>query len=159
MTKGCWGTYSGVLMSVTLIGIPAVPSSVVICHWYHEQLSIEQEIFNSSNTLSTFFFILRVQSNAFGNYTSTTNGSNSEPSGPNEWEIEPPPIEDAGIPVKALYDFQGIEDDELNFKEGDVLTQLSSQDDQGWCQGRFKGKVGHFPGSYVEPLWWRDVVL
>lgn len=93
-----------------------------------------------------------VQSNAFGNYTSTTNGSNSEPSGPNEWEIEPPPIEDAGIPVKALYDFQGIEDDELNFKEGDVLTQLSSQDDQGWCQGRFKGKVGHFPGSYVEPL-------
>lgn len=54
--------------------------------------------------------------------------------------------------MRALYDFQGIEDDELNFKEGDVLTQLSSQDDQGWCQGRFQGKVGHFPGSYVEPL-------
>lgn len=106
-----------------------------------------------SYTGRIFVFILRVQSNAFdNNYTSTTNGSNSEPSAPSEWEIEPPPVQDAGIPVKALYDFQGIEDDELNFKEGDVLTQLSSQDDQGWCQGRFQGKVGHFPGSYVEPL-------
>lgn len=94
-----------------------------------------------------------VQSNPFNNYTSTTNEGNSDhTSAPGEWDIEPPPIQGAGIPVRALYDFQGIEDDELNFKEGDVLTQLSSQDDQGWCQGRFQGKVGHFPGSYVEPL-------
>ena len=106
-----------------------------------------------SSLLSSFFFTGRVQSNPFNNYTSTTNEGNSDhTSAPGEWEIEPPPIQGAGIPVRALYDFQGIEDDELNFKEGDVLTQLSSQDDQGWCQGRFQGKVGHFPGSYVEPL-------
>ncbi|CAH3179402.1 unnamed protein product [Porites lobata] len=91
-----------------------------------------------------------VEHNPFNNYTSTSNDDFSDQAGTDEWE--PPPVEDAGIPVRALYDFQGIEDDELNFKEGDVLTQLSSQDDQGWCQGRFQGKVGHFPGSYVEPL-------
>lgn len=90
--------------------------------------------------------------NPFNNYTSNTNEDFSEASAPDEWDIEPPPIEDTGVPVRALYDFQGVEDDELNFKEGDILTQLSSQDDQGWCQGRFQGKIGHFPGTYVEPL-------
>ena len=100
-----------------------------------------------------FCFIVFVdRNNPFNNYTSNTNEDFSEPSAPDEWDIEPPPIEDAGVPVRALYDFQGVEDDELNFKEGDILTQLSSQDDQGWCQGRFQGKIGHFPGSYVEPL-------
>ena len=92
------------------------------------------------------------RNNPFNNYTSNTNEDFSEPSAPDEWDIGPPPIEDTGVPVKALYDFQGVEDDELNFKEGDILTQLSSQDDQGWCQGRFQGKIGHFPGTYVEPL-------
>ena len=92
------------------------------------------------------------RNNPFNNYTSNTNEDFSEPSAPDEWDIEPPPIEDTGVPVRALYDFEGVEDDELNFKEGDILTQLSSQDDQGWCQGRFQGKIGHFPGTYVEPL-------
>lgn len=100
-----------------------------------------------------FNAIHSVHSNPFdNNYTTTTSDDFSGPSTKDEWDIEPPPIEDAGIPVRALYDFQGVEDDELNFREGDVLTQLSSQDDQGWCQGRFQGRVGHFPGSYVEPL-------
>lgn len=90
--------------------------------------------------------------NPFNDYTTTASDDFSGPSAKDEWDIEPPPMEDAGIPVRALYDFQGVEEDELNFKEGDVLTQLSSQDDQGWCQGRYQGRVGHFPGSYVEPL-------
>ena len=114
-------------------------------HWLNSPLNLRSFLFH---------FVLRVQSNPFNNYTSTTNEDYmySNPSASDEWDVEPPPIQDAGIPVRALYDFQGMEDDELNFKEGDVLTQLSSQDDQGWCQGRFQGKVGHFPGSYVEPL-------
>ena len=101
-------------------------------------------------SIPSWFLFRSVEHNPFNNYTSTSNDDFSDQAGTDEWE--PPPVEDAGIPVRALYDFQGIEDDELNFKEGDVLTQLSSQDDQGWCQGRFQGKVGHFPGSYVEPL-------
>lgn len=97
-------------------------------------------------------YFLCFHSNPFNDYTTTASDDFSGPSAKDEWDIEPPPIEDAGIPVRALYDFQGVEEDELNFKEGDVLTQLSSQDDQGWCQGRYQGRVGHFPGSYVEPL-------
>lgn len=106
----------------------------------------------SSSSAIFHCHFLCFHSNPFNDYTTTASDDFSGPSAKDEWDIEPPPIEDAGIPVRALYDFQGVEEDELNFKEGDVLTQLSSQDDQGWCQGRFQGRVGHFPGSYVEPL-------
>lgn len=108
------------------------------------------EILLSSAIFHCYF--LCFHSNPFNDYTTTASDDFSGPSAKDEWDIEPPPMEDAGIPVRALYDFQGVEEDELNFKEGDVLTQLSSQDDQGWCQGRYQGRVGHFPGSYVEPL-------
>ena len=73
---------------------------------------------------------------------------------PSKWEGEPaPPIDnDVGVPVRALYDFDGCEQDELSFKEGDILTKLTESDSQGWCRGRFQRKSGHFPYAYVEPL-------
>ena len=70
---------------------------------------------------------------------------------PNEWGTEPPEM-DVGVPVRALFDYDGTEDDELTFKAGDILTRLSEKDEQGWCNGRFGGKVALFPGDYTEPL-------
>ena len=54
--------------------------------------------------------------------------------------------------VRALFDFDGEEDDELSFKEGDMITFLAKID-ENWSNGSFRGKVGIFPKTYVsEPV-------
>ena len=49
----------------------------------------------------------------------------------------------------AQYDYDANGDDELTFKEGDVIDVTEMDDDDGWWHGKLNGKFGAFPYNYV----------
>ncbi|CAL1538277.1 unnamed protein product [Lymnaea stagnalis] len=65
-------------------------------------------------------------------------------------EGEEPPS--SGWMVRALYDYVKSEDDELEFKAGDVFTQIALEDEMGWCRGKKGEKIGFYPKNYVERI-------
>lgn len=131
-----------------------------------------------------FFVPLLINYNGFSKKTSTSFCSNggagtkdSNPFDEEEWEDDH--LVDHGEPgvkVKALYDFEPGEDDELGFKigkdrqvsitvffgmtirnifsnlPGDIFEKLEDEDEQGWCKGRKDGRVGLYPANYVEVI-------
>ncbi|KAL2102997.1 hypothetical protein ACEWY4_002165 [Coilia grayii] len=85
--------------------------------------------------------------NPFG---ADANGNGNGNGNPFEDEPSSPTV---SVPVKALYDYEGQEQDELSFKAGDEFIKIGEEDDQGWCKGRLKdGTVGLYPANYVEDI-------
>jgi hypothetical protein len=59
----------------------------------------------------------------------------------------------AGILMRALYEYTAIEEGELTFAPGDLVTQIEPEDELGWCRGVLEnGTVGVFPAGYCEPV-------
>ncbi|XP_043927080.1 F-BAR and double SH3 domains protein 2 [Protopterus annectens] len=56
--------------------------------------------------------------------------------------------------VKALYDYEGQTEDELSFPEGAIIRILNkeNQEDDGFWEGEFNGRIGVFPSVLVEEL-------
>lgn len=50
----------------------------------------------------------------------------------------------------ALYDFTSDREDELTFKQGDVITVISKTHPD-WWNGELDGAQGIFPANFVGP--------
>ncbi|XP_077986503.1 neutrophil cytosol factor 2-like isoform X1 [Glandiceps talaboti] len=67
-----------------------------------------------------------------------------------ESEVEKP----TNVPSKqvvAMYDFDAPQAVDLSFKEGNIISEVISIDDN-WYQGQLHGKTGLFPKTYVKDL-------
>uniref|UniRef100_A0A3B4ABB2 Osteoclast-stimulating factor 1 n=1 Tax=Periophthalmus magnuspinnatus TaxID=409849 RepID=A0A3B4ABB2_9GOBI len=53
--------------------------------------------------------------------------------------------------TQALYDFTAEEEDELEFRAGDIIEVLD-RNDPSWWRGKLRGKSGLFPANYTEQL-------
>ncbi|GBB93569.1 hypothetical protein RclHR1_00220003 [Rhizophagus clarus] len=69
----------------------------------------------------------------------------------------PPPLPPHGSKpksvqyVRALYDYDAQADGDLSFKKGDKIEVITrTADVNEWWKGKLNGRIGDFPGNYVE---------
>ncbi|KAI8081130.1 hypothetical protein BDF21DRAFT_339095 [Thamnidium elegans] len=58
-------------------------------------------------------------------------------------------LDDGRSTVVALYDFEAVNVEELNIKQGDMII-VTNKDDSGWWEGTLNGQSGIFPANYVD---------
>ena len=51
----------------------------------------------------------------------------------------------------ALYDYEAVDNADLNFTKGDRIEILEKIDEQ-WLKGKLEGKTGMFPAGFVEVI-------
>ena len=59
--------------------------------------------------------------------------------------------EHQGKLMRAIYYYSGSQDDDLCFKEGDLVRVMYEGKD-GWAEGLMGEKYGYVPISYLEPV-------
>lgn len=62
-----------------------------------------------------------------------------------------PPRPSGKPQARALYDYDATTEDELTFREGDVITILQ-KDPAGWWEGELNGQKGWVPANYVQAI-------
>ncbi|KAI9273305.1 hypothetical protein EDC94DRAFT_644570 [Helicostylum pulchrum] len=67
---------------------------------------------------------------------------------PSQLPTPPQPSLPTNETVVALYDFQAVNAEELNIKQGDTII-VTNKDDSGWWEGTLNGQSGIFPANYV----------
>ncbi|XP_059409384.1 SH3 domain-containing protein 19 [Carassius carassius] len=73
------------------------------------------------------------------------------PASSNEWKSKPSPDPVRGPRCVARFDFEGEQNDELSFSEGDVI-RIKEYVEEEWARGEVNGHVGIFPLNFVEVL-------
>ncbi|MEE6495906.1 hypothetical protein FKM82_002178 [Ascaphus truei] len=68
-----------------------------------------------------------------------------------EREIQLPAGEVAATQVRALFDYEAAQPEDLPFHMGDVIKVLNKVS-ESWWEGECQGKVGIFPTAFVEDL-------
>lgn len=53
--------------------------------------------------------------------------------------------------VRARFNFQQTNEDELTFDKGDLIG-VTRQEDGGWWEGMLNGRTGWFPSNYVREV-------
>ena len=61
-----------------------------------------------------------------------------------------PGAEHSGKTAVAQYDYEKAEDNELELREGEHVTNIEMVDDDWWMGQNSRGEVGLFPSNYVE---------
>ncbi|XP_048512969.1 intersectin-2 isoform X5 [Athalia rosae] len=78
-------------------------------------------------------------------------GSSSNRSTPVSHRYQDSPTDPNIERVMALYPYQALNEDELSFEKGDVITVLAKED-AAWWRGEMNGVSGVFPSNYVSPM-------
>ncbi|KAE8745574.1 hypothetical protein FOCC_FOCC007685 [Frankliniella occidentalis] len=64
--------------------------------------------------------------------------------------LPPKPVKEL---CKVLYPYEAANEDELNLKEGDIVTIVTKDvQDKGWWKGELRGHIGLFPDNFVVAL-------
>ncbi|KAJ3216368.1 ESCRT-0 subunit protein hse1 [Clydaea vesicula] len=54
--------------------------------------------------------------------------------------------------VRALYDFPGLDEGELQLRKGDICKVFDNFSFKDWYKGSLNGRIGIFPSNYVEKI-------